>query len=65
MSVLEDKDTIREVMAAYCHALDSAVDEVEGDARQAAPRRFAQVLDVDGLVDAHGGCSDSCRACWL
>src|SRR6516164_4179280 len=23
MSVLEDKDTIREVMAAYCHALDS------------------------------------------
>ena len=23
MSVLEDKDTIREVMAAYCHALDA------------------------------------------
>jgi uncharacterized protein (TIGR02246 family) len=23
MSILEDKDTIREVMAAYCHALDA------------------------------------------
>ena len=23
MSVLEDKDTIREAMAAYCHALDA------------------------------------------
>src|SRR5262244_1216568 len=23
MSILEDKDTIREVMAAYCHAIDA------------------------------------------
>jgi uncharacterized protein (TIGR02246 family) len=23
MSILEDKDTIREIMAAYCHALDA------------------------------------------
>jgi uncharacterized protein (TIGR02246 family) len=32
MSVLEDKDTIREVMAAYCHALDAG--------------RFADVADL-------------------
>lgn len=25
MSILEDKDTIREVMAAYCHALDACL----------------------------------------
>jgi uncharacterized protein (TIGR02246 family) len=64
MSVLEDKDTIREVMAAYCHALDACrfadvaslftedavwtTDYGEAKGRDAIERMFRSVVPVKG-----------------
>ena len=64
MSVLEDKDTIREVMAAYCHALDACrfadvaglfaedavwtTDYGEAKGRDAIEQIFRSVVPVKG-----------------